>query len=157
MTSRALLLLLIVPVLATGCGSSSPKQAATPTRLTQAQFVAAANAVCIKSDKRVFQLGRLSLLPRPWGLTAVAAHEGVLEMSFLQPPAKSEAGFRHLLVLGRRLETGIEQVRDALAKKDYAAARDAQVRATRADTAIHLQAKKLGLTFCQQLLTNWPA
>jgi hypothetical protein len=48
-------------------------------------------------------------------------------------------------------------VHDALVKKNYAKARSAQLKATSADTAIHKQAQKLGLTFCQQLLTNWPA
>jgi hypothetical protein len=42
-------------------------------------------------------------------------------------------------------------------KQHFSAARKAQFAATNADTAIHRQAKKLGLTFCQQLLTNWPA
>ena len=48
-------------------------------------------------------------------------------------------------------------VHDALVKKNYVQARTAQNAATTADTAIHRQAQKLGLTFCQQLLTNWPA
>jgi hypothetical protein len=48
-------------------------------------------------------------------------------------------------------------VHDALVKKNYKVARAEQLKATKADTAIHLEAKKLGLTFCQQLLTNWPA
>lgn len=154
--SRALLFVLLVPVLAAGCGSSSQRNA-EPARLTQQQFVSAANAVCIKSDRRVFRLGRLSFLPSGWAATAVAARTGVAEMSVVRPPAQAEPGFQHMLSLGRQLAAGIQDVHDALAKKNYKAAQTAQLKATKADTAIHRQAKKLGLTFCQQLLTNWPA
>jgi hypothetical protein len=157
--SRILLLLVAVPLLVIGCGSSSHKAATTTTApaLTQQQFVSAANAVCIKSDRRVFRLGRLSLLPQGWAQTAVAARQGVKQMSVLHPPAARQAGFQHMLALGNQLASGIQRVHDALVKKDYKAAQAAQLKATAADTAIHRQAKKLGLTFCQQLLTNWPA
>ena len=153
---RALLLVLLVLVLAAGCGSSSPKKA-EPAPLTQKQFVSAANAVCIKSDRRVFRLGRLSLDAAGWAATAAAARTGVADMSAVRAPVRSDARFQHLLTLGKELATGIQQVHDALAKKNYKIAQAAQVKATKTDTAIHLQAKKLGLTFCQQLLTNWPA
>jgi hypothetical protein len=153
--SRALLLVVLV-ALAAGCGSSAHKTA-EPARLTQKQFVSAANAVCIKSDRRVFRLGRLSLAPAGWAATAVAAQTGIAQMSVVRPPLQSDAGFRHMLSLGRRLAAGIQQVHDALAKQNLKIAQAAQLKATKTDTAIHLQAKKIGLTFCQQLLTNWPA
>jgi hypothetical protein len=157
--SRALLAILLVPVLATACGSSSHNAATTAEvhHLTQKQFVSAANTVCINSDRRVFRLGRLSLDPSGWALTATAARTGVAQMSSLHPPVAAETGFEHMLALGRQLAAGIQEVHDALAKQDYTAAQAKQLKATKADTAIHLQAKKLGLTFCQQLLTNWPA
>jgi hypothetical protein len=153
--SRAFLLVLLVPAVAAGCGSSHKK--AAPPRLTQKQFVSAANTVCINSDRRVFRLGRLTLLPSGWAETAAAARTGVAQMTAVHPPLQSEAGFERMLSLGRQLAAGVQQVHDALVKKDYALARTAQLKATKDDTAIHLQAKKLGLTFCQQLLTNWPA
>jgi hypothetical protein len=156
---RALLLVLLLPLVTTACGSSHKADTTTtiPPLLTQQQFVSAANAVCIKSDRRVFRLGRLSLVPQGWGQTAAAARQGVSEMSALHPPAARQAEFAHLLALGTQLATGIQRVHDALVEKDYKVAQAAQLKATKADTAIHLQAKKLGLTFCQQLLTNWPA
>lgn len=158
MSARALPLLVAVALIAAGCGSSSHKAATTTTpALTQQQFVSAANAVCIKSDRRVFRLGRLSLAPQGWADTAAAARTGVREMSVLHPPATSQVGFDHMLSLGRQLANGIQMVHDELVKKNYKAAQAAQLKATTADTAIHRQAKKLGLTFCQQLLTNWPA
>jgi hypothetical protein len=157
--SRTLLLVLLLPLVAAACGSAHKADTTTsaPPLLTQQQFVSAANAVCIKSDRRVFRLGRLSLLPQGWAQTAAAARQGVTEMSALHPPAARQAGFAHLLTLSRQLATGIQRVHDALVKKNYKVAQAEQLKATKADTAIHLQAKKLGLTFCQQLLTNWPA
>jgi hypothetical protein len=155
----AVLLFLAVPLVAAACGSSSNMTTTTTSSppLTQQQFVSAANAVCINSDRRIFRLGRLSLLPEGWAQTAAAARKGVTEMSAVHPPVAQHAGFAHMLALGNQLAAGIQRVHDQLVKKNYRAAQAAQLKATAADTAIHRQAKKLGLTFCQQLLTNWPA
>jgi hypothetical protein len=153
--------LLLAPALLAACGGAKTADTTTTTnakpRPTQKQFVSRANAVCIRSDRAVFRLGRLSLEPSGWGKTAAAARRGVADMKRLTPPAGKDAEFRRLLVLGGELAEGIQQVHDALARNDYAKARAAQLAATRHDTAIHRQAQKLGLTFCQQLLTNWPA
>lgn len=160
-------LLLVLPALA-ACGSSSdakttpPTTAATTTvtdarRLSQEQFTSAGNLVCLHSDRRVYRLGALSRDPAGWAKTAKEARVGIAEMKKLHPPLADQAGFDHMLVLADRLATGIQQVHDALVKKNYDAAKRAQFRATAADTAIHNQARRIGLTFCQQLLTNWPA
>ena len=156
---RRSLLLLLVPVLAAACGGSKSATTTTTTvpRPSQQQFVSAANAVCVRSDRAIYRLGRLSLDPAGWGETAAAARRAVADMRTVTPAAGKDAGFKILLDDGEKLASGIQQVHDALAKKDYAAARTAQNAATKADTAIHRQAQKLGLTFCQQLLTNWPA
>ena len=157
---RRLPLLLAVPLALAACGGGS-KSAQTTTaaapRPTQKAFVSAANAVCVRSDRRIYRLGRLSLDPAGWGLTAAAARAGVADMRRLTAPVGKDAAFTRLVAEGRRLATGIQKVHDALAKKDYPAARKWQNDATIADTAIHRQAQKLCLTFCQQLLTNWPA
>jgi hypothetical protein len=156
---RRLPLLLAVPLALAACGSGS-KSAQTTTatpRPSQKTFVAAANAVCVRSDRRIYQLGKLSLDPSGWAKTAAAARTGVADMRRLTAPAGKDAPFAHLIAEGGRLATGIQNVHDALAKKNYPAARKWQNDATIADTAIHRQAQKLGLTFCQQLLTNWPA
>lgn len=155
---RRALLLLLVPALAAACGGSKSGSATTAKpRPTQKQFVAAANAVCVRSDRAVYRLGRLSLAPEGWARTAAAARRALADMKKVTPPAGKDAAFQRLLAEGQILATGIQQVHDALVKKNYLAARTAQNSATKADTAIHLQAQKLGLTFCQQLLTNWPA
>jgi hypothetical protein len=155
---RRALLLLLVPTLLAACGGGSKTTKAPPAkRPTQKQFVSAANAVCIRSDRAVFRLGRLSFDPEGWARTAAAARRAVADMSRLTPPAGKDAAFRRLLTLGRQLADGVQKVHDALAHQDLIAARKAQNAATTADTAIHRQAQKLGLTFCQQLLTNWPA
>jgi hypothetical protein len=151
--------LLLVPALAAACGGSKSGTPTTTTkpRPTQQQFVAAANAVCVRSDRAIYRLGSLSLAPEGWAKTAAAARRAVADMRSVTPPADKEAGFQRLLAEGQTLAAGIQLVHDALVKKNYFAARAAQNAATKADTAIHRQAQKLGLTFCQQLLTNWPA
>ena len=154
-------LLLLLPVLAAACGGSKSSDAPTTTaakpRPTHQQFVSAANAVCVRSDRAIYKLGRRSLDPAGWGQTAAAARRAVADMQRVTPPAGTDAGFQLLLTEGQKLAAGIQQVHDALVKKNYLAARTAQNAAAKADTAIHRQAQKLGLTFCQQLLTNWPA
>jgi hypothetical protein len=156
---RRTLPLLLLPLALAACGGSSSSSQTTveKPRLTQKQFVAAANQVCVNSDRRIFRIGRLTLDPSSWARTATAARTGVSAMRRVSPPASRDAGFAKLLAEGTRLANGIQKVHDALMKKDYAAARKWQNDATIADTAIHRQAQKLGLTFCQQLLTNWPA
>jgi hypothetical protein len=158
---RPVLLLLLVPVLAAACGGSeSATQTTTTTakpQATQQRFVSDANAVCVRSDRAIYKVGRLSLDPAGWAQTAAAARRAVAEMRQVTPPAARKAGFERLLDEGQRLATEIQNVHDALVKKNYLAARTAQNAATKADTAIHRQALQLGLTFCQQLLTNWPA
>ena len=155
---RRALFVLHVPALLAGCGGSKSAQT-TPAkpRPTQQQFVAAGNAVCVRSDRAIFRMGRLTLDPAGWARTAAAARRGVADMKRVTPPAAKDAAFQRLLALGQKLADGIQKVHDALAAKNYAKARDAQNAATDADTAIHRQAQRLGLTFCQQLLTNWPA
>ncbi len=155
-------LVLAVPALAACGGSSSTKTTSTTTtaaapRLTQQQFASAGNLVCLHSDRRVYRLGALSRDPSGWAKTARAARVGIAEMKTLRPPLADQAGFDHMLLLAQRLADGIARVHSALVKQDYAAATKAQFAATAADTQIHKQAREIGLTFCQQLLTNWPA
>lgn len=158
---RRALLLLLLPVLAAACGGSKSATEATTTTAkplpTQQQFVSDANAVCVRSDRAIYKVGRLSLDPAGWGQTAAAARRAVADMKRVTPPAAKAAGFKRLLADGQRLATEIQNVHDALVKKNYLAARTAQNAATKVDTTIHREALKLGLTFCQQLLTNWPA
>ncbi|HEV8459357.1 MAG TPA: hypothetical protein VGQ38_01495 [Gaiellaceae bacterium] len=151
--------LLALPLALAACGGSSSSTQTTTEkpRLTAKQFVTQANQVCVNSDRRIYRIGRLSLDPSGWARTAAAARRGVADMKRLTPPEEKDAGFAKLVTQGTRLADGIQKVHDALVKKDYAEARKWQNDATVADTAIHRQAQKLGLTFCQQLLTNWPA
>jgi hypothetical protein len=143
-------------MLAGACGGSKPATT-IEKRPTQQQFVTAANAVCVRSDRAVYKLGRLSLAPAGWAKTAAAARRAIAEMKKVMAPTGKDGAFQQLLAEGEKLAAGIQHVHDALVKKNYAQARTAQTAATAADTAIHRQAQKLGLTFCQQLLTNWPA
>jgi hypothetical protein len=144
-----------VPALLSACGGE--EKPAEPARLTQKQFVQQGNQVCIASDRRVFRLGDLSTDPDGWTKTAQAARTGIAEMAKLRPPAPRQQGFDTMLADARKLADAIEDVRDALKAQQFDKARKAQTQATSYDTKIKRQASRLGLTFCEQLLTNWPA
>lgn len=146
-----------MPVVLTACGSGGEEKPAETARLTQKQFVTQANQVCIDSDRRVFRLGDLSTDPDGWTKTAKAARTGIADMAKLRPPEARQAGFDAMLAQARKLADEIEGVRDALKANNFQKARAGQTRATALDTAIKKQASRLGLTFCEQLLTNWPA
>jgi hypothetical protein len=157
--------LLTVPVLA-GCGASSATNTIATTttatvtsapRLSQKTFVTDGNLVCLHSDRRVYELGTLSQNPTGWARIAALARTAIAEMAKLRPPLDDQARFDHLLALGRRLEDGIVYVHAELMRHDVTAARRDQSAAKTVSTEIHTQAHRLGLTFCQQALTNWPA
>ena len=143
-----------LPVLVAGCGGdSSPKE----TRLTQTQFVREGNGVCIRSDRRVYRIGDLSSNPGPWRETADAAEKGIEEMLELRPPAAKQKQFDSMITSARQLQRAVEDIYKALVADQPGKARAAQRRAVKADSVIKRKAHTLGLTFCEQLLTNWPA
>jgi hypothetical protein len=158
---RVVWFLLTVPVLA-ACGASSAKTNPSTTvavvpRLTQKDFVKEANLVCLHSDRRVYKLGTLSRDPAGWEKVAQAARVAIAEMEKLRPPATDQVGFDRLLLLAHRLTNGVGRVHAALMRRDFTVARTDQSVAKDVSAQIHAQARRLGLTFCQQLLTNWPA
>ncbi len=159
---RVVWFLLTVPVLA-ACGASSAAKTTPSTtvaaipRLTQKDFVKEGNLVCLHSDRRVYKLGTLSRNPAGWEKVTQAARIAIGEMKKLRPPLADQAGFDRLLLLARRLTDGIVRVHAALMRHDFATARADQSVAKNVSARIHTQARTLGLTLCQQLLTNWPA
>ena len=143
-----------------GCGSSKPAATTTlkePPRLTQKHFAAAADLICVDSDRRIYKLGALSTAPAGWTKTVAAATTALRQMGALRPPLPDAAGFRRLLSLGRQLRRDVQRVEQALVAKNLAAARRAQLAAKTVAAEIHAEAKALGLTFCEQPQTNWPA
>jgi hypothetical protein len=155
---RRLPLILLLAVAATACGSS--KDAATTTTSTSSSpqaFVAAGNQVCIRSDKRIFKLGRLSRDPKGWERTATAARTAIVEMRRIVPPPARADAFRRMLRYGNALTLSIQEVHDSLVKSDLDTAAAAQFAAAQIQDKVHAAAKAAGLTFCQQPLTNWPA
>lgn len=158
----ALAVAAIMSCVTVGCGTSKPTAQSPPAqahRLSQKRFVTAADQICVASDRRAYALaGSLSTKASSWEQTIRAANLALAHMAALRPPTRDAAGFRHLLALGRRLRDNVQRVHDALAKRDLQAARKAQHAATDDDTkAIHAEAAKLGLAFCEQPQTNWPA
>ena len=148
---------LLAAALLPACGGTRSGDAPEQPRLTQQEFVERANGVCIASDRRVFRIGDLSSNPAGWAKTVAAAARGIAQMRALRPPAARQGQFDAMLADARRLKDALASVRDALRDRDLAQAQAAQRRATAFDTKIKHRAARLGLTFCEQLLTNWPA
>ena len=160
---RRLLILALVPLSVAACGSDSKRtdSGTSPTTTATAGgsqgYVAAGNQVCIASDKRIFKIGRLTRDPKGWGRTAASAREALAEMKQVRPPAERADAFRQMLRYGNALALSIQEVHDALVKKNYDTASAAQLAAGQLQDRVHTAAKAAGLTFCQQSLTNWPA
>jgi hypothetical protein len=153
---RALPLLLVLPLL-TACSSASKSAQIRTTTTSANDFVAAANKVCIASDRRIFKIGRLTRDPKGWAKTFASAKVALADMQALHPPPDRAAAFKRMVRFGRALALSIEEIHDSLAKRDLDTAGAAWLAAGRFQDEVHRAAKAAGLTFCQQPLTNWPA
>jgi hypothetical protein len=150
----------LVTLVTVACGSSKPAAPPNPKKrppLTQKRFVAQADEVCVDSDRRIYRLGALSTAPGGWTKTMRAADLGLKQMAAIRPPLPDAVGFGRLLASGHRLRAAVQEVQHALVEKDLKAARRAQFTAKALGRAIHAEAGALGLTFCEQPATNWPA
>ena len=155
---RRLSLLVLLAVAATACGGSkNASTTSTSTAGSPAEFVSAGNKVCIAADRRIFKIGRLSRDPKGWARTAVAARTAVTEMKRIVPPPRRAAAFRLMIRYANALVLSIQEVHDSLVKSDLDTAAAAQFAAGKIQDKVHTAAKAVGLTFCQQPLTNWPA
>ena len=125
--------------------------------MSAADFVKAGNQVCIASDRRIFKIGRLSRDPSGWKRTAESAKQAVRDMRRVTPPATSAAGFNQMLRFANALALTIQEIHQALLKNDVDTAAAGQLAAGQLQDKVHRAARQVGLTFCQQALTNWPA
>jgi hypothetical protein len=154
--------LLLLAVAASACGGSSSNDAKTTSGSTTTEtasasdYVDAGNQVCIRSDRRIFKIGRLSRDPKGWQRTADAGRTAIAEMKKVTPPADRAAAFRQMIRYANALTLSIQEVHDALVKSNLDVATAAQFAAARLQDRVHTSAKAAGLTFCQQALTNWP-
>ena len=153
---RRTLLILAIPLALAACGGSS-KTSATTTTTSSADFVKAGNAVCQSADKRIFKIGRLTRDPQGWARSAASARQAVHEMRAVKVPAGRAPQFKQMLRYANAVALTIQEIHDALVKKDYDTAAAGQFAAGQLSDKVHQSARGLGLTFCQQQLTNWPA
>ena len=153
---RTSILLLLIPLVAACGGMKSTSQTSTSGDAST-NFVKAGNNVCIASDKRIYKIGRLTRQPAAWAATAASARTAIREMRAIKPPAAKAAAFRRMLQFGAALTLSIQEVHDALVKHNIETAAAAQIAAGRLQDRVHQAARDIGLTFCQQALTNWPA
>lgn len=155
---RRLLALALLPVVLAACGGSSTAKGTTTTpRQSAAEFVRAGNQVCIASDKRIFKIGRLSRDPKGWKRTADSARLAVTDMRALTPPADRVAAFGQMMKYANALALTIQEIHASLVKNDVSTAAAGQLAAGQLQDKVHQAARRAGLTFCQQALTNWPA
>lgn len=156
---RRLVFLALLPLALAACGSDSSKKSATTTTtaLSAADFVKAGNQVCIASDRRIFKIGRLSRNPAGWKHTAESAKQAVIAMRKVTPPTERKAGFDQMLKFANALALTIQEIHQALVKGDISTAAAGQLAAGQLQDKVHQAARRIGLTFCQQSLTNWPA
>ena len=154
---RRLPLLLLLAAAATACGGSKNAETTSTATGSSQDYVTAGNQVCIRSDKRIFKIGRLSRDPKGWQRTADAARLAVREMKQVTPPPDRAAAFRQMVRYANALTLSIQEVHNALVKSNLDVAAAAQFAAAQIQDKVHTAAKAAGLTFCQQPLTNWPA
>jgi hypothetical protein len=155
-------LLMLFALAVAACGNSKATKTTstsspTTTPPTVQAFVAAGNKVCQDTDKQIMSIGRLTRDPRGWARTYEAAKAGVLAMQKVTPPPNRARAFKLMLRYANALALSMQEVHNALAKKNIDIAAAAQLAAGRIQDKVHEQAKAVGLTFCQQPLTNWPA
>ena len=154
---RCLVPIALLPLALAACGSGSSKATTTTTATSAADFVKAGNQVCIASDKRIFKIGRLSRNPAGWKKTADAARQAVVDMRAVTPPSDRAVGFKQMLRFGNALALTIQEIHQSLVKGDIDTAAAGQLAAAQLQDKVHQAARRVGLTFCQQALTNWPA
>jgi hypothetical protein len=152
--------LLLFALAVSACGGSDSARRSTSTNRAPASaqaFVTAGNNVCMAADKRIVKLGRLTRNPKGWARTTAEARLAVREMQQVKPPPARAHAFSVMIRYARGLVLSIQEVHDSLVKKDIDTAVAAQFAAAKFQDKVHETAKGLGLTFCQQPLTNWPA
>ena len=154
-------MLLLIGLALSACGGTShaAKQTTTVTNdpASVQAFVSAANNVCMTADKRIYKLGRLTRAPKGWARTAAEARQAIGDMEKVKPPPDRAQSFNLMMRYAKGLALSIQEVHDALVKKNIDVAAAAQFAAAHFQDKVHSTAKGLGLTFCQQPLTNWPA
>ena len=154
---RRTLLLLALPLALAACGGSSKSSTTTTTAASPADFVKSGNQVCQAADQRTFKIGRLTRNPQGWARTAASAKQAVREMRQVEAPAARATEFNQMMRYANAVALTIQEIHDALVKKDYDTAAAGQFAAGQLSDKVHQSARRLGLTFCQQQLTNWPA
>ena len=149
--------LLASVVTVSGCGST---KAATPPppRLTHAQFVAKANAICrglghdVKPLVRRFQKAlrqrkfeRMSLLigelVRPYG-------QSIFRMSQLRPPLRQEPTFRQVIHLENKNLAYLRAMYRLSGTYDFAQLRVVVRRSNRVNKRVRPLGRSLGMTVC---------
>jgi hypothetical protein len=156
---RALLPLAAAALVIAGCGGGDKKATTTTVAppLTHKQLITRGNQICIDTDRAVQQLGKPTHDTTYWDKLIPLSKNALAQMNALRPGAKDKGAFDKLMRLARQEVATIGEIRAALAKKNLTQAGTKLEVATALDTKVKFAAKDVGLGFCSQLLSNWPA
>ncbi len=142
----AIALLAAAGLIAVGCGGGGDGG-----RLSEAEFRAQANAVCLKYDERIEALGEpesLEEVPEFVDQALPIIEEGVAELRELEPPEELEADYDRMLAETERSVGVAQRLRDAAAEGDQQALQDAFEEGNAADSQSDRIARELGLDEC---------
>ena len=145
---RASVLLAVAALALAGCGGSS-----SGGRLSEAEFVKKADAVCAKYKKKI------NALPQPSSLSGVAGYaqkaidltkQGRAELRALKPPSDlADTNAKWLANLDQTLVLAGE-LRDAAKQKDLAKVRTLAERGNRLDKQGNRLAAQMGMKACSE-------
>ena len=147
------LLLAGICLLAAGCmsGGGSSDGASGGDRLTKAEYIEQADAICARFDKE------LDALPNPANLEGLAAmateakpiaEAGVDELRALNPPEELDEQVDAWLVLNEKNIEAIDQLREAAESGDETKVQQVAATATDNEQKADAAAAEIGLTDC---------
>jgi hypothetical protein len=143
---RLLALAVLIAGLLAGCGGGSG-------RLSKAEYVKRADAICAKYNAKLKALARptsIGALPDYVDKALPLARRGDDELRSLKPPKDEEQTAKEWLDQNDSVVGSMERLRDAAKKGDRAGIQTALNEATSANQTANRLARRLGLRVCAQ-------
>jgi hypothetical protein len=143
---RCAQILVVVVILAAGCGSGSK-------RLSREEYSKQADAVCAKYNAKIKALGQpgsIRALPGYVDKALPIARKGTDELRGLKPPKDEEKTAKEWLDQNDSVVGAMERLRDAAKHADRTGVQAALTDASSANRAANGFARQLGLRVCAQ-------
>jgi hypothetical protein len=147
------LLLALICLLAAGCmnGSGSSDAESADARLTKAEYIEQADAICARFDSELDALAQPQTLDDLAAMATEAkpiAEAGVDELRALNPPEELEEQVDAWLVLNEKNIEAIDQLREAAESGDETKVQQVAATATDNEQKADAAAADIGLTDC---------